>query len=64
MSSALILQNGALVLCLMTLVWIASVYKRDASLVDPWWSINFLLIAATPRGAPGGRPPSSCSWRW
>lgn len=30
---------------MMTLLWIASVIKRDASIVDPWWSIGFLLVA-------------------
>jgi steroid 5-alpha reductase family enzyme len=30
----------------MTTLWIASVRLRDASIVDPWWSIAFLLVTA------------------
>lgn len=33
-----------LVLALMTGLWGLSVWKRDVSIVDPWWSISFLLI--------------------
>ena len=46
MSLALLAANAALVLALMTLLWMASVRLRDASLVDPWWSMAFLLVAA------------------
>jgi steroid 5-alpha reductase family enzyme len=45
-SLALLAGNAALVLALMTVLWIVSVRLRDASLVDPWWSIAFLLVAA------------------
>ena len=45
MSVALVAGNAALVLALMTLLWAVSVRLRDASLVDPWWSIAFLLVA-------------------
>jgi steroid 5-alpha reductase family enzyme len=44
MSLALLLQNGALILALMTVLWLVSVARRDASIVDPWWSITFLLV--------------------
>ncbi|MEM6960655.1 MAG: DUF1295 domain-containing protein, partial [Myxococcota bacterium] len=37
-------ENGALILSLMTTLWFVSVYKRDASIVDPFWSISFLLV--------------------
>jgi len=46
MSGSLVASSAALVLGLMTALWVASVLRRDASLVDPWWSISFLLIAA------------------
>ncbi len=36
--------NVTLVLGLMTLLWLVSVYRRDVSIVDPWWSISFLLV--------------------
>lgn len=38
--------NGALVLTLMFMLWVVSVLRRDASIVDPWWSICFLLVTA------------------
>lgn len=46
MSLGLVAWNAALAGALMTLLWIASVARRDASLVDPWWSIGFLLVTA------------------
>jgi steroid 5-alpha reductase family enzyme len=30
----------------MTVLWAVSVFVRDVSIVDPWWSIGFLLITA------------------
>lgn len=46
MSVELLAGSAALVLALMTVLWIVSVRLRDASIVDPWWSIAFLLVAA------------------
>ena len=46
MSLELLVGNAALVLALMTALWVVSVRRRDASIVDPWWSIAFLLVAA------------------
>lgn len=37
--------NALWVAGLMTGLWTVSVVKRDASIVDPWWSIAFLLVA-------------------
>jgi steroid 5-alpha reductase family enzyme len=37
-------QNAALVVGLMTVLWMLSVVRRDASIVDPWWSMAFLLV--------------------
>lgn len=34
-----------LALALMTLVWLASVARRDASLVDRFWGVGFVLLA-------------------
>jgi steroid 5-alpha reductase family enzyme len=42
----LVAWNAALVLALMTALWAVSVVLKDASIVDPWWSIGFLLVAA------------------
>ena len=44
MSLALLGWNVALVSGLMTALWVVSVRLRDASIVDPWWSISFLLV--------------------
>ena len=46
MTPGLFAANAALVLALMTALWIVSVRLRDASVVDPWWSMAFLLVAA------------------
>jgi steroid 5-alpha reductase family enzyme len=46
MTIELLAWNAALVLTMMTALWGASVFLRDASIVDPWWSIGFLLVAA------------------
>lgn len=44
MSLAILGWNVALVFGLMTALWVVSVRLRDASIVDPWWSIAFLLV--------------------
>ena len=46
MTFDLLIGNAGLVLALMTALWGVSVYQRDASIVDPWWSIGFLLVTA------------------
>ena len=46
MTLALVGWNAALVFGLMTVLWVFSVYRRDASIVDPWWSMAFLLVTA------------------
>ncbi len=46
MTAALLAANAALVLALLVVLWLVSVRKRDASIVDPWWSMLFLLITA------------------
>lgn len=46
MTPGLLATNAAIVLGLMTLLWVASVRLRDASIVDPFWSVGFLLVAA------------------
>ena len=45
---------------LLTLVWIVSVIRKDASIVDPFWSLVFITLGATYRFATdseyGARP--------
>ena len=46
MTLSLLAANAALVLALMTALWVVSVRLRDASVVDPFWSVGFLLVTA------------------
>lgn len=39
-------SNVVIEAALMLALWVVSVVRRDASIVDPWWSIGFVLIAA------------------
>jgi steroid 5-alpha reductase family enzyme len=36
--------NALWILGLMTALWLYSVWRRDASIVDPWWSVGFWLV--------------------
>ena len=56
MTPTLLASNAALVLALMTLLWIVSVIRRDAGVVDPWWSIAFLLVTGNTVLATGITP--------
>lgn len=40
----LLISNGAGILGIVTLLWLASVRLRDVSIVDPWWSLLFLFV--------------------
>ena len=46
MTLALLTSNAVLVLGLMAALWLVSLSRRDASIVDPWWSIAFLVVLA------------------
>ena len=46
MTLDLLASNAALVLVLMAALWLVSLSRRDASIVDPWWSIAFLVVLA------------------
>ncbi len=41
----LILQTGLLVLGLMTLLWLASLFLKNSSIVDIFWGSGFVIIA-------------------
>lgn len=43
MSSMLL--NLCFVICLMLVVWVASIVKRDASIIDPCWGLGFAIVA-------------------
>lgn len=36
--------NAALLLAIVVPLWLFSLWRRDASIVDPWWSILFLAV--------------------
>jgi steroid 5-alpha reductase family enzyme len=46
MSLDVIAQNAGLVGVLMFTLWLVSIPLRNVSIVDPWWSVGFLLITA------------------
>jgi len=56
MTLTLLWQNAAWVLGLMTVLWVFSVARRDASIVDPWWSMAFLLVTGNTIGRTGLTP--------
>ena len=56
MTLLLIAHNAAWVFGLMTALWVVSVYRRDASIVDPWWSMAFLLVTARTVSSNGFTP--------
>lgn len=43
--SAVIAANAVVVAVMFSALWVASVRLRDASIVDPWWSVGFLAVA-------------------
>ena len=52
----LLWSNVAIELTLMLVLWIVSLLRRDASIVDPWWSIGFVLVAANTVAQTGPTP--------
>lgn len=43
--SILFLNSGLLILCLMTLLWLLSLALKNASIVDIFWGIGFIVVA-------------------
>jgi steroid 5-alpha reductase family enzyme len=56
MTWTLLAGNALSVWLLMTLLWLASLIRRDVSLVDPWWSMGFLLVTARTLWSTGPTP--------
>ncbi len=56
MTPTLVAQNALLVWALMTVLWVISLVRRDVSLVDPWWSVAFLLVTVRTAAATGLTP--------
>jgi steroid 5-alpha reductase family enzyme len=40
-----LLINFAVTLGAMTLLWLISLVRRDASIVDPFWGLGFVIVA-------------------
>lgn len=40
----LLASNAFGILCIVSVLWLASVRLRDVSIVDPWWSLLFLFV--------------------
>ena len=56
-----LIANLLLILSLMTLLWILSLWRRDASIVDPFWGFGFVILA-TGSAWQSGVPTDSRSW--
>lgn len=41
----LFINSGLVILCLMTLLWLLSLALKDASIVDIFWGIGFIVVA-------------------
>ncbi len=43
---SLVLSNAAWLVLLVSALWVVSVFLRDVSIIDPWWSIGQLIVLA------------------
>jgi steroid 5-alpha reductase family enzyme len=43
--SNVLISNLAILLTIMTLLWAVSLWLRDASIVDPFWGVGFVILA-------------------
>jgi len=56
MTLELLAFNAGLVMALMTVLWGVSFFLKDVSIVDPWWSIHFLLVTVSAAVQTGWSP--------
>ena len=54
-----LLSTLAVVLVAMFAIWLLSVAKRDASIVDPFWGMGFVLVTWTAFAINRHEPPRS-----
>jgi steroid 5-alpha reductase family enzyme len=54
MTLPLLVGNSVAVLGMMLVLWLWSLHRRDAGVVDPWWSMGFLLVFVRSLVATGG----------
>lgn len=47
MDTTIITNTAIVIWAVMSVVWVVSVFMRDASIADPCWSILFVIIAAS-----------------
>jgi steroid 5-alpha reductase family enzyme len=57
-------MNALVILVLMTGLWLFSVWKRDASIVDPWWSVGFWCVYTRTVLDSGLTPGKAVLWGW
>lgn len=58
-------QSLAVILSAMTLLWLASLLRRDASIVDPFWGTGFILVASfLMENSPHGQTSPRCWLVW
>ena len=57
-TAEVLLLNLAVALAAMLLLWLASLARRDASIVDAWWGPGFVLLAWVDVAAAGAHPRS------
>lgn len=51
-----LLSNAAVLACLLVPLWLVSVRLRNAGIVDPFWSVLFLVVAANSIRLTGATP--------
>jgi len=49
------------VLAMTTLVWLLSLVKRDASIIDVFWGLGFAVLGFVTSSSPRATPPVA-SW--
>jgi steroid 5-alpha reductase family enzyme len=62
MHASIWLANTVLVVSMMLLLWLWSLVRRDASVVDPWWSMGFLFVFVRTAVATSGTALTPGKW--
>ncbi|HCK41209.1 MAG: hypothetical protein CMJ72_06665 [Planctomycetaceae bacterium] len=53
----ILLTNAQVLACAVCLLWGISLYRRDASIVDPFWGLGFVLVSWISAAVSGGGSP-------
>lgn len=57
-------ENALWILVLMTGLWLYSVWRKDASIVDPWWSVGFWCVYTRTALVSGLTLEKGVLWAW